>query len=139
MTVPEGNMKAFQIEGGNLFVPSAAVDSIGVLYPGERVVVVSGEQITHMTIDLDKEYALNLLCRKPAHGVTGISSCRIQLLQQSKRCPSLPRKRTYVLSHRTEEQLPRISTSPRPVVQPSSLLCLQKQTKPSSSTTISRC
>jgi hypothetical protein len=74
MTVSEGNMKAFQIDGGNPIVPSAAVDSIGVLYPGERVdIVVSGEQIKHVTIALDKEYALSLLCRKLTHGVTGIS------------------------------------------------------------------
>jgi hypothetical protein len=53
-------MNVVQIDGGNAIVPSPAVDSIGILYPGERMdVIISNDQNINLTVALDDEYAPN--------------------------------------------------------------------------------
>jgi FtsP/CotA-like multicopper oxidase with cupredoxin domain len=59
-SIPNGNMKVVEIDGGNIIVPSPAVDSIGILYPGERMdVIISNDQTINLTVALDEEYALH--------------------------------------------------------------------------------
>ena len=49
-------MSVVEIDGGNQIEPTPPVDSIGILYPGERMdVIVSGNQITDLIISLDQE------------------------------------------------------------------------------------
>jgi hypothetical protein len=57
ISIPNGNMKVVEIDGGNAIVPSPAVDSIGILYPGERMdVIISNDQATSLTVTLNEEY-----------------------------------------------------------------------------------
>jgi hypothetical protein len=54
ISIPNGSMKVVEIDSGNAIVPSPAVDSIGILYPGERMdVIISNDQATSLTIALD--------------------------------------------------------------------------------------
>lgn len=56
ISIPNANMRVVQIDGGNPIEPSPAVDSIGVLYPGERIdIVLSSDQTTSLAISLDEE------------------------------------------------------------------------------------
>jgi hypothetical protein len=57
ISIPNGNMKVVEIDGGNAIFPSPAVDSIGSLYPGERMdIIISNDQATSPTVALDEEY-----------------------------------------------------------------------------------
>jgi hypothetical protein len=57
ISIPNGNMKVVEIDGGNAIFPSPAVDSIGTLYPGERMdIIISNDQATSLTVALDEEY-----------------------------------------------------------------------------------
>ena len=49
-------MNVVEIDGGNQIESTPFVSSVGILYPGERMdVIVSGHQITNLTISLDQE------------------------------------------------------------------------------------
>jgi len=49
-------MNLIQIDGGNRIEPVPSVNSIGVLYPGERMdIVLSSNSITNLTVSLDSE------------------------------------------------------------------------------------
>jgi hypothetical protein len=50
-------MEVIQIDGGNAIAPSNSVDSVGILYPGERMdIVTTSWNATTMSITLDTEY-----------------------------------------------------------------------------------
>lgn len=49
-------MNLVQIDGGSLVEPTSTVNSVGILYPGERMdIILSGDLILSMTISLDQE------------------------------------------------------------------------------------
>ena len=53
-------MRVLKIDGGNPIVPSDSVESIGILYPGERMDLISSGGGESLVISLDPEYALAL-------------------------------------------------------------------------------
>ena len=54
------NMKVIKIDGGNDIQSSDWVASVGILYPGERMdVVTSGDPGTSLTITLDPGYVFS--------------------------------------------------------------------------------
>ncbi|KAG0648377.1 Diphenol oxidase 2 [Hyphodiscus hymeniophilus] len=55
LTLESGNMRVIKIDGGNDVVPSASVESVGILYPGERVDIISDGPGNSLTIALDLE------------------------------------------------------------------------------------
>ncbi|PMD41239.1 multicopper oxidase [Hyaloscypha variabilis F] len=56
ISIPGGEMNLIQIDGGNRIDPVPSVNSIGVLYPGERMdIVLSSNSITNLTVSLDSE------------------------------------------------------------------------------------
>jgi hypothetical protein len=68
ISIPNGNMKVEEIDGGNSIVPSPAVDSIGTLYPGERMdIIISTNQAISLTVALDEEYTPHFHHNSHAH------------------------------------------------------------------------
>jgi hypothetical protein len=62
-TIPDSEMKVIQVDGGQpVASDSATVNSVGILYPGERVDLVLGWSAsfinadTEIIIELDNEY-----------------------------------------------------------------------------------
>jgi hypothetical protein len=53
-----GNLQVIKIDGGNDIRPSQSVDSVGILYPGERMdLIYRGGGAQSISITLDPEYA----------------------------------------------------------------------------------
>lgn len=62
LTLENGNMQVIKIDGGNDIVPSDPVNSIGILYPGERMdIIYRGGGATSLSIILDSEYVCSYL------------------------------------------------------------------------------
>ena len=60
LTLENAEMKVIKVDGGNDIVPSDSVQSVGILYPGERIdVVTSLEYAKSVSITLDPEYAFS--------------------------------------------------------------------------------
>lgn len=58
LTLENANMQVIKIDGGNDIEPSDWVDTAGILYPGERMdIITSGDRAKSLTITLDPEYA----------------------------------------------------------------------------------
>ena len=56
ITMPNGGMEVIQIDGGNEIATAPASDSIGILFPGERMdIIASNHQVTTLSITLDPE------------------------------------------------------------------------------------
>ena len=57
LTVENAHVQIIKVDGGNDIVSSDWVESVGILYPGERVdIITSGDRATSLTITLDPEY-----------------------------------------------------------------------------------
>ena len=57
LTLENANMQVIKIDGGNDIEPSDWVDTAGILYPGERMdIITSGDRAKSLTITLDPEY-----------------------------------------------------------------------------------
>jgi hypothetical protein len=49
-------MNVVEIDGGNQIEPTSAANSVGILYPGERMdIIVSNDEIASLTVSLDQE------------------------------------------------------------------------------------
>lgn len=48
-------MKVITVDGGGAVMAPPSADTIGVLYPGQRVDVVATGKPTHMTVIIDEE------------------------------------------------------------------------------------
>lgn len=61
VTIPGSEIKIIQIDGGNHVESDSITDSVGILYPGERVdIVVNWENCpddfaSHLIVALDRE------------------------------------------------------------------------------------
>lgn len=56
MSMPNGGMEVIQIDGGNEIATAPATESIGILYPGERIdIITSNHQVTTLSVTLDPE------------------------------------------------------------------------------------
>ena len=56
LTVPDGSMTVVQVDGGNTIGQTPEIESVGILYPGERMdVIFSNEGATSLTISMDEE------------------------------------------------------------------------------------
>ena len=54
--MPNAGMKVLKIDGGNAIAPSELVDSVGILYPGERMdIITSTQDARALSITLDPE------------------------------------------------------------------------------------
>ena len=54
--MPNGGMEVIQIDGGNEIATAPASESIGILFPGERMdIIASNHQATTFSITLDPE------------------------------------------------------------------------------------
>jgi hypothetical protein len=59
LTLENANVQVIKVDGGNDIVPSDWVSSVGILYPGERMdIITSGDRATSLTIALDHEYVV---------------------------------------------------------------------------------
>lgn len=57
LTMENGNMQVIKIDGGNDIGRSEQVDSVGILYPGERMdIIYRGGGAQSISIALDPEY-----------------------------------------------------------------------------------
>ena len=50
LTMESGDMRVIKIDGGNDIVSSDPVDSVGILYPGERIDIITSGRGTSLTI-----------------------------------------------------------------------------------------
>jgi hypothetical protein len=74
------NMRVVGIDGGNAIIPSLAVDSIGIFYPGERMdIIASGGQAISLTVALDGEYGSHFPLWPLNHNTPETSNSKIKL------------------------------------------------------------
>jgi hypothetical protein len=75
LTLDNTEMQVIKIDGGNDIVPSDSVQSVGILYPGERMdVVTSLEYAKGVSITLDPEYVLSHRLTLSTDGPPGTSN-----------------------------------------------------------------
>lgn len=75
LTLENANMQVIKIDAGNEIVPSDWVSSVGILYPGERMdILTSGDRAASLTIALDPEYALLIHPASHTKQPSGISN-----------------------------------------------------------------
>jgi hypothetical protein len=60
MSIPGAQISVFRVDGGQSIASSEIVDSVGVLYPGERVDILVGWEVNResdsvLIISLDEE------------------------------------------------------------------------------------
>jgi hypothetical protein len=58
LTIEKGSIRVIKIDGGNDILSSDPVESVGILYPGERIdIIMSGGSANSLSVTLDPEYA----------------------------------------------------------------------------------
>jgi hypothetical protein len=56
LSILDANLSVVQIDGGNMIEPTSVVNTIGILYPGERMdIILSNNLVTSLKISLDQE------------------------------------------------------------------------------------
>jgi hypothetical protein len=57
LTLDSGDIRVIKIDGGNDILSSDPVESVGILYPGERMDIITSGGGKSLTMTLDPEYA----------------------------------------------------------------------------------